>query len=129
MADRKKVLVVEDDAFTLFMMKEIIATLGVGVDSVSTGEDVCRIMSEAPEAYGLILMDLHMPGMSGIDATRYIRELATSPPNKVPIIAVTADVNYHDDARVEDLGMNGYASKPVSPGQLLSLLDRYCNAA
>ncbi len=129
MADRKKVLLVEDDAFTRFMMKEIIATLGVDVDVAENGDAGCKALANDPEAYGLILMDLHMPGMSGIDAANHIRQLPSNPPNRVPIIAVTADVNYHDDARVEQLGMNGFASKPVSPGHLMSLVDRYCLAA
>ena len=129
MADRKKVLLVEDDEFTRFMMKEIIGTLGVDVTLAKDGKEGCDSLFEDPDAYGLVLMDLHMPGMSGIDATDHIRALEQDPPRSVPIIAVTADVNYHDAARVEKLGMNGYASKPVSPGNLLKLIDRYCAAA
>ncbi|WP_299730801.1 response regulator [uncultured Tateyamaria sp.] len=129
MADRKKVLLVEDDEFTRFMMKEIIGTLGVVVTLAKDGKEGCETLADDPDGYGLILMDLHMPGMSGIDATDHIRSLEMDPPREVPIIAVTADVNYHDDARVEKLGMNGYASKPVSPGNLLKLIDRYCVAA
>lgn len=129
MTDRKKVLLVEDDEFTRFMMKEIIGTLGVDVDLARDGDEGCKALTDHPHAYGLILMDLHMPGMSGIDATQAIRNLAGDPPRMVPIIAVTADVNYHDDARVEELGMNGYASKPVSPGRLMNLIDQYCIAA
>lgn len=129
MTDRKKVLVVENDEFTRFMMKEIIGTLGVVVEIARNGDEGCQTILENPSAFGLILMDLHMPGMSGIDATDTIRKLTTNPPSQIPIIAVTADVSYHDDARIEQLGMNGYASKPVSPGHLLTLIDQYCTAA
>lgn len=129
MTDRKKVLLVEDDEFTRFMMKEIIGTLGVDVTLARDGQEGYDTISGDPESYGLVLMDLHMPGMSGIDATDCIRGMTHNPPSGVPIIAVTADVNYHDDARVEQLGMNGYASKPVSPGHLLKLIDRYCTSA
>lgn len=129
MTERKKVLLVEDDEFTRYMMKEIIATLGVHVEIATNGDEGCKALLHDPDGFGLILMDLHMPGMSGIDATDTIRHLQTNPPNRVPIIAVTADVNYHDDARVEQLGMNGFASKPVSPGHLMKLIDRYCIAA
>ncbi|MFL4471532.1 response regulator [Tateyamaria armeniaca] len=129
MTDRKKVLLVEDDEFTRFMMKEIIGTLGVDVTLAKDGKEGCDTLRDEPDVYGLVLMDLHMPGMSGIDATDHIRGLEKDPPRQVPIIAVTADVNYHDDARVEQLGMNGYASKPVSPGHLMRLIDRYCTAA
>ena len=128
-ADRKKVLLVEDDEFTRFMMREIIGTLGVDVTLAKDGSEGCETLCEDPEGYGLVLMDLHMPVLSGIDAARRIRSLENDPPKTVPIIAVTADVNYHDDARIEQLGMDGFASKPVSPGQLLALIDRYCVAA
>ncbi|WP_299149609.1 response regulator [uncultured Tateyamaria sp.] len=129
MPHRKKVLLVEDDEFTRFMMKEIIATLGVEVEIAKNGSEGCSALYGDPTAFGLVLMDLHMPEMSGIDAARHIRGGQDAPPRDVPIIAVTADVNYHDDARMEQLGMNGFASKPVSPGHLLTLIDRYCTAA
>lgn len=129
MSTRKKVLLVEDDEFTRFMMKEIIGTLGVDVEIATNGRDGCAVIAAAPDAYGLVLMDLHMPEMSGIDAARHIRDLPDNPPSNVPIIALTADVNYHDTSRVEKLGMNGYASKPVTPGQLLALIEEHCAAA
>ncbi|WP_415920227.1 response regulator [Tateyamaria sp. SN6-1] len=124
-----KVLLIEDDAFTRFMMHEIISGLGVEVESASNGEEGFRTLSDRPGEFGLVLMDLHMPIMSGLDATLKIRNEISDPPRRVPIIAVTADVTYHDDKRVEKLGMNGYASKPVSPGKLMSLIDQYCPAA
>ena len=127
--DRKKVLLVEDDEFTRFMMREIIGTLGVDVTLAKDGAEGCETLREDPEGYGLVLMDLHMPGMSGIDAADRIRALGADPPSNVPIIAVTADVGYHDHARIAQLGMDGFASKPVSPGHLLKLIDQFCTAA
>ncbi|MEM8655570.1 MAG: response regulator [Pseudomonadota bacterium] len=124
MLQRKTVLLIEDDQFSRFMMKEVIDMLGVDVDIAENGKQGCDTLDENPEKYGLVLMDVHMPEMSGIDAARYIR--AKQPPNAVPIIAVTADVEYHDDRVVERLGMNGFASKPVSPGRLMDLIDAYC---
>jgi len=129
MTHRKKVLLVEDDEFSRFMMKEIIGTLGVEVEIAENGKEGCEQLERVPDAYGLVLMDLHMPEMSGIDAARYIRSRRDRSHHLVPIIAVTAFVNYHDDARVEKLGMNGFASKPVSPGHLLNLIDQYCHPA
>lgn len=125
MLQRKKVLLIEDDQFSRFMMKEVIDMLGVDVDVAADGQQGCDTLDRDPEAYGLVLMDLHMPQMSGIDAANYIR--SKQPPNAVPIIAVTADVDYHDAAVVEKLGMNGFASKPVSPGHLMDLIDQYCH--
>lgn len=123
-----KVLLIEDDEFTRFMMREIISGLGVEVEIASNGDEGCKLLEKQPGEFGLVLMDLHMPVMSGIDATHKIRNEVDDPPRQVPIIAVTADVTYHNTSRVEELGMNGYTSKPVSPGTLLSLIDQYCAA-
>ncbi|MEM6758447.1 MAG: response regulator [Pseudomonadota bacterium] len=129
MTFHSKVLLVEDDEFTRFMMREIMVELGVEVDVASDGEEGLEKLVEAPSDFGLVLMDLHMPHMSGIEAASSIRANMNNPPNSVPIIAVTADITYHDDARIEQLGMDGYASKPVSPGTLMSLIKQYCAAA
>ena len=125
----KKILLVEDDEFTRFMMKEIIVTLGVEVEIAANGDDAHALLIKSPQEFGLILMDLHMPKSSGIQATKKIRESNNNPPSGLPIIALTADVNYHDDAVVEEMGMNGFASKPVTPGQLLRIIDKFCLAA
>lgn len=123
-----KVLLIEDDEFTRFMMREIITGLGAEVEIASNGADGCRVLRENPADFGLVLMDVHMPVMSGIEATSKIRTDLDDPSRKVPIIAVTADVNFHSTARISELGMDGYTSKPVSPGTLLSLIDQYCAA-
>ena len=129
MTKQKKVLLVEDDLFTRFMMNEIITTLGASIDVAADGDECARLVNECPDDYGLVLMDLHMPKMSGIEAARRIRACDTNPPRNVPIVAVTADINYHDEAVIKKLGMDGFASKPVSPGKLLDLITRYCHAA
>lgn len=129
MNNPRKVLLVENDEFTRYMMREIIVALGVDVEIAEDGQESIDILTSSPNEFGLVLMDLHMPRVSGIEAARRIRSAPADPPKGVPIVAVTADVSYHDDAVVKDLGMNGFASKPVTPGQLLNLIDQYCSAA
>lgn len=129
MSSPRKVLLVENDEFTRYMMREIILALGVDVEIAVDGQESVDLLSRTPEEFGLVLMDLHMPRVSGIEATQQIRGAKLDPPRNVPIIAVTADVAYHDDTIVKGLGMNGFASKPVTPGQLLSLIDKFCAAA
>lgn len=126
MSALRKILLVEDDDFTRYMMREIIATLDIKVEIATDGQDgVDRLMAQ-PGDFGLVLMNLHMPHMSGIDATRIIRETRPAPPSEVPIIAVTADTVFQDDAVVSKLGMNGFVAKPLTPGLLLQLVDQYC---
>lgn len=129
MKNPRKVLLVENDEFTRYMMREIILTLGVDVDIAEDGQACIDMLSSAPNEYGLVLMDLHMPRVSGIEAVRQIRKAPMDPPSGVPIIAVTADVAYHDDTKAKELGMDGFAPKPVTPGRLLQLIDSFCAAA
>lgn len=125
----KKILLVEDDEFTRFMMKEIIRTLGVAVDVAKNGQEGCDQLSRSPEDYSLVLMDIHMPKLSGVDATRKIRDHPNDPPRNVAIIAVTADEHYHDFTTVSRHGMDGFIAKPITAGELIGLVDRYCTAA
>ncbi len=125
---RKKILIVENDTFTRFMIRKIIETLDLGldVDIEDNGISGCERVESDPGAYALILMDIHMEGFCGIQTTRRIRLNASHPPNNIPIIALTADADYHRLSAVEPYGMNGYLAKPISPGALNGLIDKYC---
>ncbi|MDW3225022.1 MAG: response regulator [Paracoccaceae bacterium] len=129
MPSPKKILLVEDDYFTRFMMKEIIDTLGVDVDIAVNGEEGCAQLDKQPGEYGLVLMDIHMPRLSGVEATRLIREKPTDPPRNIAIIAVTADAQYHDNAVVRKHGMDGFIAKPITAVELMGLVDKYCTAS
>lgn len=125
---RKKILIVEDDSFTRFMMKKIIDTLemGLDVDVAEDGMQGCDLVEAKPEIYGLVLMDIHMPNLSGLDATQRIRNCPSDPPKSIPIFAVTADSDFHHPLAVEKYGLDGFISKPISPGDLIGLVEKYC---
>lgn len=129
MAAAKKILLVEDDYFTRFMMHEIIDTLGIEVDIAENGQEGCERLDKSPEDYGLVLMDIHMPKLSGVDATQIIRKKPNDPPRNIAIIAVTADAQYHDMSVVRKHGMDGFIAKPITAGELNGLIDQYCRAA
>lgn len=120
-------LLVENDEFTRYMMREVILALGVEVEIATDGREGVELLQRRPDIFDLVLMDLHMPELSGVEATRMIRE--TTRLETLPIIAITADAAYHDDSVVQELGLNGFASKPVTPGQLLTLIERFCKTA
>ena len=126
MQNSKRVLIVEDDDFTRFMLRNIIATLEIDVDLAQDGAEGCAKIANNPEGYGLVLMDIHMPGVGGLEATKRIRAHPKDPPRDVPIIAVTNNPRYHDDDYVERLGMNGSVTKPITPGTLLGFVENYC---
>lgn len=125
---RKKILIIEDDDFTRFMMQQIIQTLEVSPDVAvaENGEIGCTLVENNPHTYGLILMDIHMPNMSGVEATTRIRSNTNSLTRDIPIYAVTADKAFHELSTVEANGMDGFIAKPISPGGLIGLIEKYC---
>lgn len=122
----KKILLIEDDEFTRFMMRQIIKTLNVDVDMAHDAQDGLLQLTQNPPDYGLVLMDIHMPRLEGSEATRCIRAMGDDPPCNIPIIAVTTDKRYHNDKFISEIGMNGFIEKPVTAGELIGLVDRYC---
>jgi len=128
MSLRKKILIIEDDNFTRFMMNRIINTLELDleIDVAEDGLSGCEQLEAAPGCYALVLMDIHMPNLSGIEATKRIRGNLEIKLRNIPIVAVTADSEYHDPLAVEACSMSGFMAKPISPGQLIALIDKYC---
>ncbi|MEX0366578.1 MAG: response regulator [Ruegeria sp.] len=128
-ATLKKILLAEDDGFTQYMMGEILNTLGYEFDIAKDGVECEEFVSANPDEYGVILMDIHMPRISGVEATNSIRNHETDPPKNIPIIAVTADSDYHDDLTIQNSGMNGYLKKPINASEINEVIDRYCSIA
>lgn len=122
MARQKKVfLVVEDFEDSRFMMRRLLEMAGYTVLEASDGEQAVKLaLQERPE---LILMDLSLPKLDGLAATRRIRKLKGL--GKIPIVAVSA----HDapESRDEALaaGCNEYVTKPIDFDQLYALLSRF----
>ncbi|MEI6327691.1 MAG: response regulator [Pseudanabaena sp. ELA645] len=118
-----KILIVEDN---LFNQKIISLTLlkkfGYHVDVASNGlEAVQRILQQS---YDLVLMDMQMPEMDGLTATRLIRQDRTIP-KQPQIVAMTANVLPEDRQLCFDAGMNDYLSKPIQHEELLRILSQF----
>jgi signal transduction histidine kinase len=116
-----KILVVDDNRTNRLVGLKSLEALGAEAETADSGE--AAIAAAARGGYDLILMDVNMPGMDGLEATRRIRELP-EPQAGVPIVALTADVMTHHQAAYHAAGMNGFVPKPFSPGQLLSEIVR-----
>lgn len=121
MTRKKLFLVVEDFEDSRYMMRKLLEMAGYRVLEASDGEQAVKVALEARPA--LILMDLSLPKLDGLAATRRIRQQRGF--GKVPIVAVSA----HDspESREEALaaGCNEYVAKPIDFDQLNSLLDRF----
>jgi PAS domain S-box-containing protein len=115
------VLVAEDHPLNQSMIRVMLEAVGHRVDIVETG--VQAVNAVQSKAYDVILMDISMPEMDGVQATRAIRQLK-GPEGQVPIIALTANAMKGDREKFLGAGMSDYLSKPIHIRQLLGALER-----
>lgn len=123
----KRVLLVEADMFFRFMMREIIKSLEISVDVASDGLQCCDMLEKEEAEYALILLDVNILSMGGVDMVRSIRKVNVGQPTRhLPIYAVTDTHSLVDIEKVIGLGFDGVIDKPISPGELLGLVDTFC---
>ena len=119
------VLLAEDNPVNRVVAERILAAAGHRVTAVADG--AAAVAAVRAESFDLVLMDVHMPGMDGFEATRRIRALP-GPGARIPIFALTANVLAGDEERCVQAGMDGYLPKPFRPSDLLALLARHTEA-
>ncbi len=120
-----EILLVEDNAVNQKVVLAILSKRGFHVDIAANGLEALSALQKGK--YDLVLMDVQMPYMDGIEATRKIRsELRLT---DLPIIAMTAHAMTGDRERCLEAGMNDYASKPVNPSTLVHTIMRYLDAS
>ncbi len=115
------ILLVEDDEVNREVVLEFLGDLGLAADTAVNGEDALRVA--AARHYDLILMDVQMPVMDGLQATGALR--ARENYRDTPIVALTADAFEEDRARCLAAGMNDFVSKPIDPAALYEALLRW----
>src|SRR5262245_26233993 len=116
-----RVLVVDDNQVNQMLATLLLGKAGHRVDVVGNGYEALEAVSSRP--YDAILMDIQMPEMDGIEATRRIRGMS-GPVSKLPIIAMTANAMKGDRERLLSVGMNDYVAKPIEKAQLFHALAR-----
>lgn len=114
--DRKRILVAEDNQVNQLLMTAVLTAAGHDINVVANGVEAVEAARTSP--YGLVLMDIQMPEMDGIEATRQIRLLSNDNAT-IPIIGVTAYAMKGDQERFMQIGMNDYMSKPIDNGLLI----------
>jgi CheY-like chemotaxis protein len=115
----KKVLIVDDDMRNIFALSTVLEEHDMVIVSADNGRDAITILQEQPDV-DIVLMDIMMPEMDGIDTMREIRKIPEL--KKLPIIAVTAKAMKGDREKCIEAGAWDYLSKPVDTEQLLAVL-------
>ncbi|MFU8812666.1 MAG: ATP-binding protein [Balneolaceae bacterium] len=114
--DGYRCLVVDDYPINRGILVRMLERLGAEIDEAETGEHALEKLTG--EIYDLVLMDVHMPGKSGIEVTREVRGNADSPNQQTPILAITASVMDKDVEACMEAGMNGFLGKPYTYAEL-----------
>ncbi|MFQ5480806.1 MAG: response regulator [Thermodesulfobacteriota bacterium] len=117
----KKVLIVEDNAMNMMLVRDILTINGYEIIEAVTGAEAIRLV--AGEHPDIILMDLHLPGMDGITATRLLK--AEERFKEIPILAITASASSTDVAEILGRGFDGCVTKPIDVELLLGEVRRF----
>jgi signal transduction histidine kinase/CheY-like chemotaxis protein len=117
-----RLLVAEDNEVNQRVIAVHLAVLGYDIDIVENGARAVEAV--ASESYDLVLMDIQMPVMDGVEATKRIRALDAET-SDIPIIAVTANAMVGDEKRFIEAGMNGYVSKPIDSVELIGKIKGF----
>jgi CheY-like chemotaxis protein/HPt (histidine-containing phosphotransfer) domain-containing protein len=119
-----RILLAEDNTTNQQVALGILRKLGLRADAVANGAEAIRSLEKIP--YDLVLMDVQMPEIDGLEATRHVRDpLSAVLDHAIPIIAMTAHALQGDRERSIAAGMNDYVTKPVSAALLSAALERW----
>jgi len=120
-----RLLLAEDNEINWKIISELLSADGISSHRAKNGRECLEMLSRVPAGtFGLVLMDVQMPVMDGLEASRAIRADARPHISGIPIIAMTADSLTEDVAACMDAGMDGHISKPVDIDMLLQEIQR-----
>jgi two-component system sensor histidine kinase/response regulator len=122
-----RVLLAEDNPVNIRLMLAMLDSRGHTTTAVGTGRDAVAAVS-ADASFDLVLMDVQMPEMDGLEATAAIRDLERGQPRRLPIIALTAHAMKGDRDACLAAGMDAYLSKPIHAKELFAVIERFTAA-
>ncbi len=126
LTDHASILVAEDEPVNMLLISEVLGKMGFHVIKASNGRQVLDLLADHHPA--IILMDVNMPEMDGLETTRIIRTLP-QPKRNIPIVALTAGAMSEDKERCLDAGMNSFISKPFRLEEIEGVLKKYVKVA
>ncbi|MDR0851931.1 MAG: response regulator, partial [Clostridiales Family XIII bacterium] len=120
-----RILLAEDIEVNREILMTLLEPTGLKFDCAENGRETVALFAESPGRYSMVFMDVQMPEMDGIEATRRIREAEANVGGHIPVIAMTANVFREDIETYLASGMDGHVSKPLDLNDILSMLREY----
>jgi len=121
----RKLLLAEDIEINREIFLALLDNTGLEIDCAENGKEALEILSVSPYKYDIVFMDVQMPQMDGLEATRRIRALPVFMDRKLPIVAMTANVFKDDIEACLAAGMNDHLGKPLDIDKVLEMLRKY----
>lgn len=123
MSAPKKVLIAEDSSVIQNLTKKILSIQNYQISSVKNGQQVLDALESEP--FDIILMDINMPIMDGIECTEKIRSLEDPGKSNIPIIAITGNARNLSLEEYREIGINEFLQKPLNFDELVNLVRKY----
>jgi CheY-like chemotaxis protein len=120
MAETKKVLIAEDSSVIQNLTKKILEQQGCIISSVKNGEQVLDALDK--DNFDIILLDINMPIMDGMECARQVRALPDPVKSQIPIIAITGNAKNYTMEEFKAVGINEYLPKPLNFDQLVDVV-------
>ena len=121
----KTLLIAEDNDLNYEILEEQLEMYGIHCVRAVNGKECVKLFEAGKETYDAILMDMQMPVMNGLDATRAIRILLFPEAKQIPIIALTANAYQEDAQKCKEAGMNDHMSKPVQVEHIIQTVEKW----
>ena len=125
----KKMLLAEDIEINREIVLALLEDTGIDIDCAENGKKALEAIKKSPDKYDIVFMDVQMPKMDGLEATRRIRALPALENSNLPIIAMTANVFKDDIDKCLAAGMNAHLGKPLDIDKILGIMREYIKPA
>lgn len=123
MPDKKRVLVAEDSSVIQNLTKKVLQFQNYDIESAKDGKQVLSKLQN--QRYDVILMDISMPVMDGMDCTKQIRAMEDPDKSQTPIIAISGNADNYSEEDFKEAGINEYIPKPIDFDRLVEVVNQY----